>query len=179
MALQRRPYKLGKAMAQENERRAAYRCSIPPENSSARLKIGSRRYMVSVLDTSREGYSLKVPTKVAKRIPESNLFQIEFAGETWEVSKMGSYTESPNYSHVGVRRFREITKLKAEVGGFNWWFLPKAALDKDPVMLAGLVGAFLLACICLPGVGDHLGTAPRINRAVKSAWSSFEKSVLP
>lgn len=165
-------------MNYEQDRQAAYKCAIAPENSAAELRVGSKSYAVAVLDASREGFTIRVPNAILGRIRKKPICRLEFASELTEVSCESEFADCSEFTNLGLRRIRDLTKFKMP-SGFQFSFGSMFSLQQDPTLLLGLMIAFLLACFCLPGIGDQVGTAPKVSRAVKGFWTSFEKSVLP
>lgn len=165
-------------MTHEQDRQSAYKCAIAPENSAAELRVGTKSYAVAVLDASRDGYTIRVPNAILERIRQRASCRLEFASELSEVVCESEFADCAEFTNVGMKRIRDLTKFRMP-SGFQFSFGSMFSLQQDPTFLLGLMIAFLLACFCLPGIGDQIGTAPKVSRAVKGAWSSFEKSVLP
>ncbi len=165
-------------MTYEQDRQSAYKCAIAPENSAAELRVGAKSYVVAVLDASRDGYTIRVPNAILSRIRGKHSCRLKFAGELSEVVTESEFADCYEFTNVGVKRIRDLTKIKMP-SGFQFSFGSMFSLQQDPALLLGLMIAFLLACFCLPGIGDQVGTAPKVSRAVKGVWSRFEKSVLP
>lgn len=163
-------------MARPNEERGAFRCAIPPENSSAQLKIGKKCYQVSVLDTSRTGFTVVAPNRVAKKLKEKAVYQLSFSGEKWEVGKRSSYRENDRDVHVGFHRIRELTKLKPPKSSL-WDYAPKFDSNADPSFLMFLIVVFVIACVSLPGIGDGLGTAPKVRDGVRAVLGSIRDTM--
>jgi len=165
-------------MTYEQDRQSAYKCAIAAENSAAELRVGSKSYVVAVLDASRYGYTLRVPNAILNRIRSKRSCRLEYASELSEVVSESEFANCSEFTNVGMKRIRELTKIKMP-SGFQFSFGSMFSLQQDPTFLLGLMIAFLLACFCLPGIGDQVGTAPKVSRAVKGAWTALEKSVLP
>ncbi len=165
-------------MTHELDRQSAYKCAIAAENSAAELRVGSKSYAVSVLDASRDGYTIRVPNSILGRIRSKRSCRLAFASELSEVITEGEFADCSEFTNIGVKRIRDLTRIKMP-SGFQFSFGSMFSLQQDPTFLLGLMIAFLLACFCLPGIGDQVGTAPKVSRAVQGIWSSFEKSVLP
>jgi hypothetical protein len=168
-------------MSQSSINGNAYRCIVAPERSAAVLRVGRTRFPVNVLDTSRDGFTVRVPNAaVAKmdRKRNSPRLELRFDGERWEVDRSGSYADNHEFTQLSLVRIRDLTKLK-QPGGFEWASVTQLSAQKDPTLLVGLLVAFLIACFCLPGIGDQIGTAPKVSRAVRGMWNSFDKSVFP
>lgn len=165
-------------MRHEQDRNSAYKCAIALENSSAELRVGSKSYRVTVLDASRDGFTIRVPNAILNRIRGKGFCRLAFASELSEVECESEFADCTDFTSVGLKRIRDLTKFKMP-SGFQFSFGSMFSLQQDPSFLLGLMVAFLLACFCLPGIGDQIGTAPKVSRAVRSVWSTFENSVIP
>jgi hypothetical protein len=165
-------------MAHDQDRKSAYKCAIARENSAAELRIGYKSYRVAVLDASREGFTIRVPNAILARIRNKSGWRLAFASALTEVACESEFADSPDSTNIGLRLVRDLTRIKMP-SGFQFSFGSMFSLKQDPALLLGLMVAFLLACICLPGIGDQIGTAPKVKRAVEGVWATFEKSVIP
>lgn len=154
-------------MNSPQEDRHEYRCCIAAENSAGKLKIGGRLFDVCVVDTSRTEFGIRVPNAVAKRLKGKRRPQLLYAGETWEVEPTTRFSEDSQYTQLGLARIRDLTKIPMPR---SWPFsaFHNPATQSDPTFLAFLIVAFLVAVLCLPGIGDSLGTAPRVRDAIES-----------
>ena len=141
--------------------RQEFRCSIAAENSAARLRVGSWTYDVNVVDTSRTGIGIRVSNVIAEKLGKRKRLVVIYQGEKWEVEITSRYQDDPHYTVLGTTRRRELTKLP-QPSGWNWNWLTQQSCQADPTFLAFLVLAFLVAVISLPGIGDSLGTAPKV-----------------
>lgn len=155
----------------------AYRCVVAFENSAGELRLKNKKYPVTLLDTSRDGFTVRVSKSLGKKIQAERTCQLSYSGELWEVTCNGTYSEIENQTDIDFLRVQELTKIKQpRLGGATaGLFSPQ----QDPTLLLGLLVGFLIACISLPGIGDQLGTAPRISKTVKSFWNKFEDTVIP
>jgi hypothetical protein len=131
-----------------------------------------------VLDASRDGFTIRVPNTILERIRSKASCRLEFASALSEVVCESEFADCKDFTNIGLKRVRDLTKFKMP-SGFQFSFGSMFSLQQDPAFLLGLMIAFLLACFCLPGIGDQVGTAPKVSRAVRGVWSSIEKSVIP
>ncbi|MCA9160578.1 MAG: hypothetical protein KDA72_19740 [Planctomycetales bacterium] len=147
--------------------RKEYRCCIAAENSAGKLKIAGKQYNACVLNTSATGYRVRVPNSVAKRVRGRRVCVLDFAGEQWEVEVKSRFTADNQFTDIGFTRTKELTRYTIPT---SWSFCscPNLNLYSDPAFLGFLVLAFLTAVVCLPGIGDSLGTAPRVKTAIRS-----------
>lgn len=157
--------------------REAYRCQIPPENSAATLIVGKKTHQVAVLDTSRNGFTVRTARGLARRLRTGAKYEIHFAGEKWEVEKVSQYNDGTKDWHVGFRRIRELTKFKTPSGLASTLF-GKSGVRTDQTLLLYLALSFVLCVLCLPGLGDQLGTAPLVRDGVKhvvdEVWETID-----
>lgn len=158
-------------MASSDEKRTAFRCVIAPENSAAKISVGRKCYDAAVVNVSRTAFTVRIPTRLAKKISPLRVCRLAFAQERWEVRKE-SVEEDGNFSHVGFTRVREITKLRVPSTAFAS-AMPKFGPKTDPELLLCLLIAFIVACVSLPGIGDNLGTAPRVRNGIATVWQAL------
>ncbi len=154
-------------MAESQNQRQEYRCCISSENSAGKMKIGSRTYNVCVLNTSRTGFCVRIPNSVAKQLRGNRRPILLFSGETWEVEVKSRYSDESMFTNLGVTRKRDLTKI-TQPSGWGATLACSTNFQSDPTFLAVLVIAFLAAVICLPGIGDSLGTAPKVREVINS-----------
>lgn len=148
----------------------AFRCSIAPEFSAARIKIGRRRYDANVLDTSRDGYTLRLPHKIADKLSCGAKAELWFRNEHWQIQRKSHYRDCDQFDHVGFQRITELTRIREPKS--HGALLPKVSANADPGLLLYLTLIFIFACFALPGLGDNIGTAPIIRDSVKSVFDS-------
>lgn len=149
-----------------NNNRHEYRCCIAAENSAGKLKIAGKTYPVCVINTSRTGFRVRVPNAIAKRVRGKRLPVLTFAGETWEVEVKSRYTDNSQFTDLGFARRKELTQYK-EPSSWSLALMPHWSVSNDPAFLGMLVLALLTAVVCLPGIGDSLGTAPKVRTAIQ------------
>ena len=147
--------------------REEYRCCIATKDSAGKLRIAGKWYSACVLDTSATGYRVRVPYSVGKQMWGRRTGVLDFGGEQWEVEVKSRCTEDSQFTDLGFIRTKELTRYPAPT---SWPFLSdsNANLHSDPAFLGFLVVAFITAVVCLPGVGDSLGTAPRVKTVIQS-----------
>jgi hypothetical protein len=154
-------------MSRSQVEREEYRCCIVSENSGGLLRVGRKTHKICVVDTSRTGFGIRVPNAVSKKIKDKSKLLLIFGGETWEVALKSRYSEDSQYVNLGLTRVRDLTKITCP-RSWGWSLLRNPAAQTDPTFLAFLVLAFLTAVITLPGIGDSLGTAPKVREVIES-----------
>lgn len=150
----------------------AFRCAIAPEHSAAQLRIGRRKFQVNVLDTSRDSFTIRCSTRIASKIQRGSVVRLEFRGEKWTIERESLYNESAEFAHVGCRRVQDITPIRAPRSSLFPSLLPRFSTTNDPALMMYLLIAFMVACVSLPGLGDSIGTAPRIRDGLKAIMKS-------
>ena len=152
-------------MPRRPDDREAYRCSVAPENAAAHIKVGRKSELVAILETSRDGYTIRMDNSVAKQLKDGRSYVLCVGSERWEVRKESHYSDGVDFTNVGFARIRELTKIKSPITWFPF-FKNEGHSQSDPAFLIYLMLAFLFACIALPGMGDSLGTAPKIRNGI-------------
>ena len=145
----------------------AFRCTVPPENSAAKLKIRNKWLDVAVLDTSRSGFSARVGSSIAKKLKPGQKYELKFNGEHWRVEQESNFSDAGGDSTIGFSRIEELTKMRMPSTPLTA-YVSKTSAQTDPTFLFFIMIVFLIACLSLPGVGDNLGTAPKVRDGVKT-----------
>lgn len=159
--------------SQESAIQPAFKCAVTPDNSSAKLKIGVRRIDARLVAISRTGFTVELPTKLARTISPASICELSFGSEVWAVRKE-SFSNVGNSSHVYFDRIREKTKIKVPRASFDY-LLPKYDPRADPELLLFLTLALIVSVISLPGIGDQLGTAPKVRKGVNAVWNEVTR----
>lgn len=147
----------------------AFRCSVDPAQSAGRMRLGWRAHNVRVIDTSRDAFTVQVSATTFYRFHEGSRAVLEFNGETWDVQCTALFRMIDDRYHLTMARVKDRTTVCGPKS--SWWsLLPGTGTAKDPVLPLALLVSFLLACVALPGMGDSLGTAPKIRKVVQDVW---------
>ncbi|MEO1617708.1 MAG: hypothetical protein AAFV88_17790 [Planctomycetota bacterium] len=146
-----------------------YRCKVIG-NSDASLQVGSSNTIVHVRETSGSGFILGLTKKTAGRIKLGKRYDLRYDDRRMQV--MAEKYESPvgDEERLLVSTYREYEPKE------RWAFrLPftkggKVNTHESVISSGAAYGGFVLVLFCvmsLPGIGDRLGTAPRIESALK------------
>lgn len=154
----------------------AFRCTVPPENSAAKLRVKNKWHDVAVLDTSRCGFSVRVRGGIAGKLKAGKTYELKFNGEHWRVEQESNFSDAGGDSTVGFSRIEELTKIKMPSTPLTA-YVSKTTAQSDPTFLFFIMVVFLIACISLPGIGDNLGTAPKVRAGVKSVIDTIKEAI--
>lgn len=150
------------------DQEAFFRCPVPSDCSKARLRIGRRCIDVTVQETSIDGFSILVPPRSAHKLKMGTVWLLEYNGARLETHAQWFYHSPDGQTQVGLRRLRDLTPLPA-IGSVLTTVLPAGSrneLTYSGLTYAGFVMVLFLL-LALPGLGDRLGTAERIQGAVR------------
>ncbi len=155
----------------KEDRTLPYRCLIPPDSCNAIIKLGSLKIKCQIVDLSREDFQVRVPKGKVKMIRAARRIELRYHDERWQVSLAGSCQAAAET--VYLKREKELTKTKLPS---PWTALTSLGLSQqtDPRFVFTLMVAFIFACIALPGLGDKIGSAPRLKKGIHSVMSSFK-----
>lgn len=147
----------------------AYRCTVVPEQSAANLRLGWKNYSTRVIDTSRDAFTLEVDARVFQKVKEGTRGVLEYHGEVWDVECVAVFRLMDDQFHITMLRRNDRTHVRVPKSSL-WAILPRPNNETDPVLPLALLVSFLFACVALPGMGDSLGTAPKIRKAIQDVW---------
>jgi hypothetical protein len=155
-----------------------YRCPVHEDHAEAVLCSRRRRLKVLVQETSIDGFTVLVKPCDANRLTIGRPWVLEYEGTRVEVHGQWFFNSPDGHVQMGLRRLRDLTKPGSPTGPlFSKW---RSASIHD-MGFSGLVYTGLLLVIFLvlamPGIGDALGTAPKIESAVLWLWSGMGELV--
>ncbi|QDV11653.1 hypothetical protein CA51_15250 [Rosistilla oblonga] len=155
-----------------------FRCPISGERAIGVLKVGRRRIPVTLVDASIEGYTLRVAKKYARKLRKDRKWILIAQHERTLVWPQWRFTAENGAATIAVCRLQDITPQE---GVRRTWQLTGSIPKDSGSSLSGMaLGGMLLlmiAIVCLPGIGDDLGTAPRIGSFLSDALRGFGISV--
>ncbi len=125
-----------------------------------------------LIDLSREDFRIRIPKKYERSIRRARRIELRYHGERWLVKLA---PQQPG-EQPGVFMLIRIDELTPVVMPSPWatFGAMRMSRDTDPRFVLALMVAFIAACISLPGIGDQLGTAPRIKNGLHSVIRSFK-----
>lgn len=167
-----------KVIATEDDDRSYARCTVQGDRT-ALLRIGRNKIEVEMQETSIAGYTLEVDAKHKRLLKNAKSIHVSFNGMKADAT-LETIMKAPNGKlRIGLKRQTEPKKAKSGKNSFLSRFARKAdAQNTTNVMVA--YGGFvivLFTVMALPGLGDRLGTAPRIEGAVQWVVTAIDQQV--
>lgn len=160
------------------EQSAAFRCSVSPELSRARVKIGWSSYNACVTEVSRDGFTLSLPDKVAKRVPQGTEFQLDYRGERWILQSEYRNQDSDGNALVSAVCTKDLTKMNYRDGSIRESLFGGVKISPtDPVLPIGVVAGIILILLISPGWGDQLGTSSYLTDMIRQIIDGFKEAV--
>lgn len=146
----------------------SFRCAVVGK-TQATLRVGGRNRKVSVRETSGNGFTVGLDAKTAKRIQCGKRYEL-----CYDDRRLAVMAEAFVETVDGEARLRVGTMHEYEPRE-RWAFrLPftsgrRISSHDTAVNHGAAYGGFVLILFCLmamPGIGEKLGTAPRIHQAL-------------
>lgn len=156
-----------------------FRCRVAEEQSLGCLRIGRIRLRVHVDEKSIDGFTI--------RMTDDDLARLRFRKKEWvleQLSEQSSVRPEWFLNHadgvvqLGLRRIADLTPPPPVPSGLAALFSLKgigACLSSCCEIWLGCAALLLLAILTLPGMGDYLGTAPRIRQGSSLIVRSFDE----
>lgn len=145
-----------------------YRCKVVGDKT-ATLYVARRALKVFVRETSGNGFTLGIAPKLATKIKSGQRYELHYDDRRSEVIAETFAETVQGEARLRVGTIREFEPKE------RWAFrLPftkgTRVITHDSAIGSGAAyGGFVLVLFCvmsLPGIGDDLGTAPRIESAI-------------
>ena len=155
-----------------------FRCPVQEDQSKAVIRVGRRKAIASVQETSIDGFTVLVPPKYAGVLKVGRTWRLEYQGAKIEVHPQWFFNSPDGRVQMGLRRLRDLTPPEP----IRRSLLLRCAGRRydDPSYTAAIFGGFVLALfslMALPGLGDSLGTSHRIQSAVRWLLNGLNQTV--
>jgi hypothetical protein len=143
-----------------------FRCPVVGDCADACLKIGRRRMKVTVQDTSIDGFTVLVSSAHSKHLRVGEPWILEFDDTRTETLAQWFHHGLQGQTQVGLRRMRDLTPVQ-QIGSWYTGLLPSKSRNSGTDATVAYAGftILLFLTMALPGLGDYLGTANRIESA--------------
>jgi hypothetical protein len=162
----------------ESQETGFFRCPVQSDQSQAVIRVGWRKAIASVQETSIDGFTVVVPANYASSLKVGRPWLLEYQGAKIEVHPQWFFNSPDGRVQMGLRRMRDLTppppirkSLLLRYAGRRY---------EDPSYSAAIFGGFVLALfslMALPGLGDSLGTSLRIQNAVRWFLDGLDHSI--
>ena len=155
-----------------------YRCPVHEDHAEAVLCSGRRRLKVLVQETSIDGFTVLVEPHDANCLIIGRPWVLEYEGARVEVHGQWFFNFPDGDFQMGLRRLRDLTKPQSQTQPFFSKGRHSGIHDLgfSGVVYSGILLAIFLV-LAMPGLGDALGTAPKIESAVMWLWSGMGEFV--
>ena len=146
-----------------------YRCKVVGD-CPATLYVGHKAVKVFVRETSGSGFTLGIDPKLAKKVKSGRSYDLRYDDRRVQVIAETFSETVQGEARLQVGTIREFEPQE------RWAFrLPftkgSRVMKHDSIIGSGAAyGGFVLVLFCvmsLPGIGEQLGTAPRIESALE------------
>lgn len=163
---------------EREEEEVYFRCPIPTDQARAVLVVGRRSVPILVQEASIDAFTVLVAPRHSSKLKVGRPWTLEYDGTRTEIHPQWIFNSPDGQVQLGLRRLRDLTtqptvrrSILTRVGGKRY---------EDPNFSAAAYGGFVLflfSLMALPGLGDRLGTAPRIEATVKWMLSGIQQAM--
>lgn len=165
-------------MSDHDSPQTFFRCPVQAEMSQATLIVGRRKVPATLQETSIEGFTVTVCPRQSQRLRIGRAWVLRSLNDCCEVHAEWFYNAPDGGIQIGLRRVRDLLRPERPSGWLSFGQAGrKSSSGKgSEVAFAGAI-VFLFVVLCLPGVGDKLGTAPRLQAALQLVLHSVDSLV--
>jgi hypothetical protein len=164
--------------AHENEEEGYFRCPIPTEQAKAVLYVGRRRMAVTVQEASIDAFTILVKPRHASKLKVSRVWVLEYDDTRTEIHPEWIFNAPDGQVQLGLRRVQDLTAVARPHSSVLRRV--SGARSEDPSLSAAAYGGFvmfLFILMALPGLGDRLGTAKRIQDTISWVIQGVDQSI--
>lgn len=165
-------------IAEREEEEVYFRCPIPSDQAKAVLVVGRRSIPILVQEASIDAFTVLVAPRYSSKLKVGRPWTLEYDGTRTEIHPQWIFNSPDGQVQLGLRRLRDLTRppsvrrsFLTRVGGRRY---------EDPSFSAAAYGGFVLclfALMSLPGLGDQLGTAPRIENTIRWIIKGIDQAI--
>ena len=150
-----------------------FRCPIQDGSREAFLRASRRRCKVQVHETSIDGFTVLVSAKEARKLKVGETWVLEYDDTRFEVLGQWFFNSPDGRVQLGLRRLRDLTPIPTiRQSFFSRFGSGKTAASATSASGFGGFIIVLFLAMALPGLGEQLGTADRIQGTVQ--WIYLE-----
>jgi len=161
-----------------NDAAYSYRCKVSEGNTQAKLHIGMRRYQVAVVGTSRDRFTVRVPSSFARKLSVGCKYKLLYQEMLYRVSCTDKWIAEFNQVELEFLQLEELTPPKLESAPFSGKVKGVAAAGQaDPTLPFALLVAFIIAVLITPAWGGKWGTSDMICNGVLGTWNALVELV--
>ena len=159
------------------DRTTAFRCNVAPEYSEAKVVIGWKTCDVRVCEVARDSFTLIVPKSLLKKTRQGSKFELRYRDEAWIVQCTSQEIAPEGFYQIHAQRLQDLTKMEYR-SSFFWWLGSNQVevRHRDPILPVGIIAAFLLIVLIMPGLGDDLGTSSFLSDFFGSAARTVKET---
>ena len=156
----------------------SYRCKVSEGNSRGTFHLGRKRYRVSVVEMSRDSFTVRVPSSIARKISMGGKYKLLYQEMLWSVGCSNKWPGEANFVDVEFQQLDELTppKLRSAPLSGNTNSVSVAG-QADPTLPLALLAAFIVVVLIAPAWGGQWGTSDRLCAAVSSTWTALVELV--
>ncbi|MGV3486198.1 MAG: hypothetical protein ACO1RT_17400 [Planctomycetaceae bacterium] len=142
-----------------------FRCPVQDEDSEATIHIRGKRIPAKLQDKSIDGFTVLIDPRHVRKLRVGPQWMLKSGGEVTEVWAQWMFNAPDGRVQLGLRRLRDLTPAPKDAW-FPSIFSYRKHTTNPELLLAGTVLTAFLT-LSLPGVGDQLGTAGRIQAGLQ------------
>ena len=149
-------------------------------NGKGKLVIGRKKANVVVCETTINSFTLEISKSSAKKAKSAKRVTLLFDGRQVEMVAMTPPRVEGKNARITFQVIRELEqkeKFRLRIPSLFGFRRDSPADASQSVAAYGGVVLLSFASMALPGLGDHLGTAPRIESAVEMMVSNIKKTM--
>lgn len=153
-----------------------FRCPVQPDLAKATIRVGRQTVIATLQEQSIDGFTLLVEPKHALKLQVGVPWILITDSERTKVRAEWMFHAENGKVQLAVRRLEDL-RTAEDSDKHSWSLFTRRTRGSgetggNEIAFAGIV-LLLFTALSLPGLGDRLGTAPRIQAAVEGLIKGF------
>ncbi len=156
----------------------SYRCKVSAGNNRGSLQLGFKRYTVTVIEMSRDSFTVRVPPSLGRKLAIGRKCKLLYQEMLWSVGCTSKWIGESNQVDLEFQQLDELTPPKLQQAGMSGSANNvSAAGAKDPTLPLALLVAFIITVLIAPAWGGQWGASDKICAAVSNTWTALVQLV--
>lgn len=134
--------------------------------------MGRRKFLVGVQESAIDGFTVLVTPREARKLKVGRPWTLEHQDAMTRVHPQWFFNSPDGYVQIGLRRMEDVTPVpRIRRSVFSRFFGPRYSTPRASALTLATIILVLFGFLAMPGIGDRLGTSPRIRAATR--WIVF------
>jgi hypothetical protein len=151
----------------------AFKCKVVRPDTWGWIKLGVRRYLIEIIEVSRDSFTARISVRLASRIKIGGKFRLYHRGMLWAVMAKQKWPLEGKEVEVEFEPISELIEPKIKNSRRQKSQMTSAGNSSDFALISTLIAVVVLAALLMPSWGGKWGTAQFISDSVTAVYKAL------